>query len=70
MDGNGMDGLVDVVVVWWLYRPFSSFGGVARVGGEVEPSPFPLSAEEHIGCSPLLHFFPFSLRFYLDDQDP
>ena len=57
-----MDGLILwSVVVWWLYRPFSSLGGVARVGGEVEPSPFPLSAEEHMGCSPLLHFFPLCL---------
>ena len=51
-----MEWEIDYLVVRWLYRPFSSLGGVARVGGGVEPSPFPLSAEEHMGCSPLLHF--------------
>ena len=43
MGGDGAGWMVAVVVWWWLYTPFSSLGGVVRAGGEVEPSPFPLS---------------------------
>ena len=54
----GMDGMDAVVVWWWLYTPFSSLGGVVRAGGEVEPSPFPLSWGAH-GVFPTFALFSF-----------